>query len=100
MHGLEAVADVREGAANNDRHRVVEIRTTHLLFDVDRNQIRVGRNTAFKRELGGLVVCHGVFSKVLEESGKQDTEMRGRTPGALFLFYAPGPGFHKANRAE
>ena len=35
MHRLEAVANVRQGAANDDRHRVVEVRAAHLLFKVD-----------------------------------------------------------------
>src|SRR5207244_1476476 len=36
VHRLEAVADVRKGAADDDRHRIVEIRLAHLVFDVDR----------------------------------------------------------------
>ena len=35
MHGLEAVAHVGQRAADDDRHRIVEIRTAHLLFNVD-----------------------------------------------------------------
>ncbi len=37
VHGLEAVAHIRQRAAYNHRHRVVEIRPPHLVFDVDRN---------------------------------------------------------------
>ncbi len=36
MHGLEAVTDVGECAADDDGHRVVEIRAAHLLLDIDR----------------------------------------------------------------
>ena len=35
MDGLEAVADVGQGSADDDRHGVVEIRAAHLLFDID-----------------------------------------------------------------
>src|SRR5579872_3510066 len=35
MDGLESVANVGERAADDDRHRIVEIRPAHLLFDVD-----------------------------------------------------------------
>ena len=41
MHGLEAVADVGQRAADDDRHRIIEIRTAHLFFNVDR--LNVGR---------------------------------------------------------
>jgi hypothetical protein len=35
MNGFESVADVGERASDDDRHRIVEIRTPHLLFNVD-----------------------------------------------------------------
>src|SRR5258708_6929573 len=35
VDGLEAVADVGQSAANDDRHRVVEVRPAHLLFNID-----------------------------------------------------------------
>ncbi len=35
MDRLQSVADVGQGAANDDRHRIVEIRAPHLLFNVD-----------------------------------------------------------------
>jgi hypothetical protein len=35
MHRLEPVAHVRERPADDDAHRVVEIRLAHLVFDVD-----------------------------------------------------------------
>ena len=37
VHGLEAVADVGQGAPDDDGHRVVQVRLAHLLFDRDRN---------------------------------------------------------------
>ena len=35
MDGLEAVADVRQCTADNDGHRVIEIRPPHFVFDID-----------------------------------------------------------------
>ena len=35
VDGLESVANIGQRAADDDRHRIVEIRTAHLLFDVD-----------------------------------------------------------------
>ena len=35
MHGLEAVANVGQSASDDDRHGVVEIRTAHLVFNID-----------------------------------------------------------------
>ncbi len=35
VHGLEAVADLRQRPADDDRHRVVEVRPLHLDFDTD-----------------------------------------------------------------
>jgi hypothetical protein len=34
VHGLQPVAHVRQRAADDDRHCVVEIRAPHLVFDV------------------------------------------------------------------
>jgi hypothetical protein len=36
MHGLEAVAHVRQRASDDHAHGVIEIGTTHLLFEADR----------------------------------------------------------------
>jgi len=38
VHGLEPVADVGQGAADDDRHRVVDVAALHLDLDVDRLQ--------------------------------------------------------------
>jgi hypothetical protein len=35
MHRLETVARVRQGTPDNDAHGIVEIRTTHLVFEAD-----------------------------------------------------------------
>jgi hypothetical protein len=39
MNGLQPVAGVGKGAANDDRHGIVEIGAAHLLFDVDGDEI-------------------------------------------------------------
>jgi len=36
VHRLEAVAHIRQGPANDDAHRVVEIRLPQFVFDIDR----------------------------------------------------------------
>ena len=88
MDGLEAVAGVRESAPDDDRHRVVEIRAAHLLFDVDRDETAfAGWRTAIERELGVLIVCHRGFYP--SERRQKDTGNAG--PGisrATVLFYA------------
>ena len=88
MNGLEAVADIGQGAADDDRHGVVEIRAAHLVFDIDGDEIEgagagdggsVGRGACGRRVVAGgilgrgrggivrserevaLVVCHGVY---------------------------------------
>src|SRR5271155_2512234 len=35
MDGLESVADIGQRAPDDDRHRIVEIRLAHLVFNVD-----------------------------------------------------------------
>ncbi len=63
MHRLQAVADVGQRAPDDHRHRIVEIRPPHLLFNVD--GLHVGRARAlaiaaagWKGKLGILFVCH------------------------------------------
>ena len=36
MHGLQAIADVREGAPDDDAHRVVDVARAHLLLELTR----------------------------------------------------------------
>ena len=44
MHRLQSVAHIGERAADDDRHRIVEIRLAHLLFNVDGMNVAGGRN--------------------------------------------------------
>ena len=37
MDRLEAVADVGQGPADDDAHRVIEISVFHFVFDIDRD---------------------------------------------------------------
>jgi hypothetical protein len=37
VDGFKTVAHVRQGAAHDHAHGVIEIRPPHLVFDVDRN---------------------------------------------------------------
>ena len=37
MHRFQSVPYIGQGAAHNDRHRVIYVGRFHLLFDVDRN---------------------------------------------------------------
>ena len=39
VHGLQAVAHVGQGAADDHAHGVIEIRPPHLVFDIDGNQV-------------------------------------------------------------
>ncbi len=54
MHGLQAVAGIRQRAPDDHTHRVVEIGAAHLLFNVDRDEVRaaVGRGATFERGVG------------------------------------------------
>ena len=77
VDGLEAVADVGQGAADDDRHGVVEVRPAHLLFNIDGEHEGgaaaldgVGGRSAGifwvvrrrKGEFGVLIVCHGFIA--------------------------------------
>ena len=68
MHGLEAVAGVGQGAADDDRHGVVEVGAAHLLLDVDGQKLQGsgagGRTGAVSaRAAGGRVVGVGVLRR-------------------------------------
>ena len=74
MDGLEAVADVGQGAADDDRHRVVEVGAAHLLFDVDgQHEERAGAGgrggAVAATAAGGRVVAVGVLRVGRSESG-------------------------------
>src|SRR5947207_7747208 len=62
MHGLQPVANIGQRSANNDGERIVEIRPPHLLFNVDRLNVRRTRATIARRrsqrKFGILIVCH------------------------------------------
>src|SRR5581483_4098935 len=68
MHGLESVTNIGKRAADDDRHRVVEIRAAHLLFDVDglnvqrTGTIATGRRS--QRKFWIWVVRHSSLSAV------------------------------------
>jgi len=49
VHWLQAIADVGQRPADDHRHRIVEIRSPHLLFNVDRLNIRSARAAALAR---------------------------------------------------
>ena len=42
MDGLEPVADVRQGATHDNRHRVVEIRGFHFFFYRNGDELSLG----------------------------------------------------------
>src|SRR5271165_4855653 len=74
VDGLESVADVGESASDDDRHRVIEIRLAHLVFNVDGLDVEsagtaVAGGRRSQGEFGILVVGHsqvlGVRSWVL-----------------------------------
>ncbi len=66
MYRLQSVADVGQRAPDNHRHRIVEIRLLHLLFDIDGLNVEragnagavsaVGRRS--QGEFGILIVSH------------------------------------------
>ena len=68
VDGFQSVADVGERAADDHRHRVVEIRPAHLLFNVDGlNVQRTGAIAAGRRSQGKfwiLIVSHGLGSRL------------------------------------
>src|SRR5262249_15937397 len=74
--GLESVTNVGQRATDNDRHRVVEIRLAHLLFNVDRLDVRrtgtkaasAVATTKGKLRIRILFVCHLCYSEQGEES--------------------------------
>src|SRR5580692_2836920 len=65
VDGLESVANVGQSAADDDRHRVIEIRLAHLVFNVDGLNVE-SAGAAFaaagwrgQGEFGILIVWHG-----------------------------------------
>src|SRR2546427_13175016 len=70
VHGLQPVAYVGQRASDTPRHRIVEIRPPHLLFDIDGLNIRGAGNAAAvsasgrrsQGKLWVLIVSHFQFS--------------------------------------
>src|SRR5579864_8128483 len=64
MDRLQSVADVGQRTADDDRHRVVEIRAAHLVFNVDGLNVQGAGGAAAlawgwsQWEFGILIVCH------------------------------------------
>ncbi len=63
VYGFESVADIGQGAADDDRHGIVEIRFLHLVFYVDGLNVQgAGTAVAGRRrgqgEFGILIVRH------------------------------------------
>ena len=56
VHRFESVAHIGQSAANDDRHRIVEIRTLHLVFDVDGDHVLRRLVAAIERKLGVVEV--------------------------------------------
>ena len=50
MHWLQSVTNIGQRAADDDRHRVVEIRPPHLLFDIDGLQCSARPGCRLRRE--------------------------------------------------
>ena len=59
VHRLEAVAHVRQGAADDDRHRVVDVAALHLLLEVDRLDAVAGRGLRHSSDLHRSVHSSG-----------------------------------------
>ena len=54
VHGLQAVSDVRQRPPNDYAHRVINVRTLHFVFDIDRRLV--------ERE---LTIVHGLVGAAL-----------------------------------
>ena len=60
VNWLQAIADIRQRTADDDRHGVVEIRPAHLLLNIDREHERgaaaLDGRAVWRRSCGGRVV--------------------------------------------
>src|SRR5690606_8661167 len=72
MHRLEAVADVRQRAADDHAHGVIEVAAPHFVFEVDRDD--------FLGEIGHRIACILVAPG---EAGPSGTVARKRGGGAV-----------------
>ena len=60
VHGLQPVAHVGQRAADDDAHRVVEIRLPHLVFEIDREDFLTDGHYVFPT---GLAKKFGTFAQ-------------------------------------
>ena len=102
MHRLQSIANIRQRPPHDDRHRVGEIRTAHLLFNIDRdNARRAGRParsirtvitiTAPERKQRIFIICHSwvpYFACRISWNSAGESRRRTGPPGKLSL--SPG----------
>jgi hypothetical protein len=100
MHGLETVTSVGKSAPDDDRHRIVEIRPAHLLFDIDRNETAfTGWGAAIEGELGVFIVGHRGFSPVREAAKNTENCWAGNLAGYTLILRF-GKGFSQAGNLD
>ena len=58
MHRLQAVTHIGQRASDDDRHRIVEIRTSHLFFNVDGLHVASAGANIVERKLLVWIVSH------------------------------------------
>jgi len=98
MYWLEAIASVRECAADDYRHRVVKIGAAHLLFDIDRDKTAFAWwRTAIEGELGVLIVWHRFFDPS-ERRQKGTCEAGPKFSRAAYSVYASRATFIKVEK--
>src|SRR3989442_2403589 len=61
MNGLQAITYIGQGTPDDDTHRVVDIRPSHLVFDIDRNDVRRRR---WRCRRGGFAFHTSYMSRV------------------------------------
>ena len=83
VDGLEAVTDVGQGAADDDRHGVVEVGAAHLLFNVDGEH---GEGAAALDLAVGGVVWRGAGGRGVIRGGVLDQVGLGGDFGGVRVF--------------
>ena len=86
MHRLQSVTHIRQRAADDDRHRIIEIRSPHLLFNVDGLYVAGGLATAVTATEGKLwilFVCHLTCSQFPFPVLPQESRIPKSNIGAL-----------------
>ncbi len=79
MDGLETITGIGQRAPDDHRHRVIEIRATHLIFNVDGHVARIGRCSAIEGKLGVLIVCHRGFGPAVRRQKRSGKSRAGTT---------------------